>query len=133
MTLAFMGLFAGLLAEHLPEGIELPLLAAALVTGVASVLLWQQTGDLRVYIWVQGMALLAIPYVLAVYPGRYPHRGYLFMGLGLYALAKAAELADHEIFALTGATVSGHTLKHLLAAGAPLCVCLMLLRRAKAG
>jgi hypothetical protein len=130
MTLAFMGLFAGLLAEHLPERTELPLLAAALVTGVASVLLWTQTGDLRVYIWVQGVALLAIPYVLAVYPGRYTHRIYLLHGLAIYGLAKAAELTDHQIFAMTSGMISGHTLKHLLAAGAAFCVYWMLKRRA---
>ena len=32
-----------------------------------------------------------------------------------YAAAKAAELADHAIFTATG-LLSGHTLKHLLAA-----------------
>jgi hypothetical protein len=129
MTLAFMGLFAGLLAEHLPEKLEIPLLAAALATGIASVVLWRQTGDLRVYLWVQGVGLLAIPYLLAAYRGRYTHRGYLLYGLGIYALAKAAELADHQIFAWTAETISGHTLKHLLAAGAPLFIYLMLRRR----
>jgi hypothetical protein len=129
MTVAFMGLFAALVAEHVPEKIELPLLAAALAIGIASVVLWRHTGDLRVYIWVQGMPLLVIAYVLAVYAGRYTHRRYLVYGLGFYALAKAAELSDHQIFEWTTGVVSGHTLKHLLAAGAPLCVYLMLKRR----
>ncbi len=129
MTLAFMGLFAALLAEHVSERIELPLLVAVLVTGVASVLLWKHTGDLRVYIWVQATPLLAILYVLAAYPGRYTHRRYLIYGLGCYAIAKAAELSDALIFGWTSEMISGHTLKHLLAAGAPFCVYLMLRRR----
>jgi hypothetical protein len=129
MTVAFMGLFAALLSEHVPGRIELPLLAAAIGVGIASVLLWKHTGDLRVYIWVQGVGLLAIPYVLAVYPGRYTHRRYLFYGLGFYLISKAAELSDHLIFAWTSEVVSGHTLKHLLAAGAPYCVYLMLKKR----
>jgi hypothetical protein len=129
MTLAFMGLLAALLSEHLSERIELPLLAAALAVGIGSVLLWRHTDDLRVYIWVQAVGLLVIPYLLAAYPGRHTHRRYLLYGLGLYALAKAAELSDQQIFALTGGAVSGHTLKHLLAAAAPYCVYLMLRRR----
>jgi hypothetical protein len=129
MTLAFMGLLLALLSEHVSERIELPLLVAALVVGIGSVLLWRHTGDLRVYIWVQAVGLLVIPYLLAAYPGRHTHRRYLLYGLGLYALAKAAELSDHQIFAWTSGVVSGHTLKHILAAGAPLCVYLMLKRR----
>ena len=130
MTVAFMGLLAALLSEHLPGRIETPALASALVIGIASVFIWRQTDDLRVYIWVQSVALLLIPYLLAVYPGRQAHRRYLLYGLGFYALAKAAELSDHQIFALTSGTISGHTLKHLLAAAAPFCVYLMLKRRA---
>lgn len=129
MMLAFMGLFTALLAEHLPEGIELPLLATAVAIGIASVVLWTHTGDLRLYIWAQAMALLAIPYVLSVYPERYTHRRYLLYGLGFYAIAKAAELLDHQIFSLTSGMISGHTNKHLLAAAAAFCVYLMLRRR----
>ena len=39
-----------------------------------------------------------------------------FGGLLLTAVAKALELLDADIFALTGQLVSGHTLKHLVAA-----------------
>ena len=38
--------------------------------------------------------------------------------LGLYALAKALELGDHTLFGWTDGMVSGHTLKHLVAAAA---------------
>jgi hypothetical protein len=129
MTVAFMGLFAALLSEHVSARIELPLLAAAIAVGIASVVLWRQTGDLRVYLWVQAMPLLVIFYVLALYPGLYTHRRYLLYGLGFYAIAKAAELSDQLIFAWTDGAISGHTLKHFLAAGAPFCVYLMLRKR----
>ena len=39
------------------------------------------------------------------------------IAIGLYAAAKGAELADHRIFEALG-FMSGHTLKHLLAAAA---------------
>lgn len=129
MTVAFMGLFAALLSEHLDAKPEPALLAGALLTGIGSVFWWQYSGDLRIYVWVQGAPLLAIPYVIAAFPGRYDQRHYLLYGVGLYALAKVAELLDHEIYAATGALISGHSIKHLTAALAVLCVLLMLKRR----
>jgi len=129
MTIAFMSLFAALVSEHLDAKLETSLLAAALATGVFSVFWWQHSGDLRIYIWVQGAPLLAIPYVVAAFPGRYTLRSYLLYGVSLYALAKLAELFDHQIYSATAGVISGHTLKHLLAAAAVFCVLLMLRRR----
>jgi hypothetical protein len=129
MTVAFMGLFAALVSEHLGARFEYRLLATALAIGVLSVFWWRHSGDLRIYIWVQGAPLLAIPYVTAAFPGRHTHRHYLLYGVGLYALAKAAELLDHAIYAFTGAVISGHSLKHLLAAAAVFCVWRMLQHR----
>lgn len=129
MAVAFMGLFAALVSEHLDAKLEPALLAGAVLTGIASVWWWQHSGDLRIYIWVQGAPLLAIPYVIAAFPGRYTHRHYLLYGVGCYALAKVAELLDHEIYAATGAAISGHSVKHLLAAIAVYFVYRMLCRR----
>jgi hypothetical protein len=129
MTVAFMGLFAALLSEHLSAKLELRLLVPALVVGIASVFLWKATNDLRVYVWVQATPLLVIPYVIAVYPGRHTHRHYLLYGVGFYALAKVAELLDYRIYDATLTAISGHSLKHMLAAAAPFCVYLMLRRR----
>jgi hypothetical protein len=129
MTLAFMGLFAALMSEHLGAQYERPVLIPALIIGVASVFWWRYTDDLRVYIWVQLAPLLAIPFVLAMFAGRYTHRLYLLYGLGFYALAKVVEYYDRETYALTSLFVSGHSLKHLLAATAPLFLYLMLRRR----
>jgi hypothetical protein len=129
MTLGFMALFVALLAEHVSEQLDRNLLAPALIVGVASVVWWRWAGDLRFYLWVQYAPLLSIPLVLLLFPARYTHRRYLGYGLGLYVLAKLAEHADRGIFELTRHVVSGHTLKHLLAAGAIVCVLLMLRRR----
>lgn len=130
MTVAFMGLFAALLSEHLGKELELRLLVPALAVGIGSVILWKATDDLRVYIWVQLTPLLVIPYVIAVFPGRYTHRHYLLYGVGFYALAKVAEYYDYGTYALTSSAISGHSVKHLIAAAAPFCVYLMLKRRA---
>jgi hypothetical protein len=131
MTVAFMGLFAALLAEHVSERLERALLIPLVAIGIASVFWWRHTDDLRVYIWVQLVPLLVIPYLVSVYPGRFTHRHYLLYGVGFYALAKVAEYYDHGIYALSSAVISGHSLKHLLAAAAAFCVYLMLKRRAR--
>jgi hypothetical protein len=129
IALAFMALLVALVAEHVGEGLERFLLAPALSVGVLSVLWWQWSGDLRPYLWVQFAPLLCIPFVLAMFPGRYTHRRFILYAIGLYALAKAAEIEDRSIFTLTGHVVSGHTLKHLLAAGGILALLIMLRRR----
>ena len=129
MTLAFMGLFAGLLGEHLGERVERAVLVPAVAIGIASVAWWAYSDDLRMYVWVQFAPLIAIPFVLAAYPGRYSHRYYLIYGLAFYMLAKVAEFYDREFMLLAAQALSGHTLKHLLAACAPFVVYLMLKRR----
>jgi hypothetical protein len=131
MAIAFMGLFTALVCEHLGAKHERLLLALGLALGIAAVLWWQASGDLRFYLWVQAAPLLAVPYLLAASPGRYTHRHYLLAGAALYAVAKLAEYYDREIFALTSHVLSGHSLKHVFAALAPLCVHLMLERRSE--
>jgi len=129
MTIAFMGLFVGLVSEHAGARVERVLLAPAVAVGLASVAWWAWAGDLRVYLWVQAAPLLAIAFVLGAYRAQFTHRIYLAYGLAAYGVAKAAEFHDAEIYAFTGQLMSGHTLKHLLAAASILFVYLMLRRR----
>jgi len=129
LALACMALLVALVVEHAGEGLERFLLAPALAIGAMSVLWWRWSGDLRPYLWVQFAPLLCIPFVLAMFPARHAHRRFLLYGLGMYGLAKFAEMKDREIFSLTSHAVSGHTLKHLLAAGAILALLVMLGRR----
>lgn len=126
MTLGFTAVFAAALAEHLRPEIERALLPAAVVVGLASVGWWHYADDLRFYGWVQFSPFAAIVLVLIVYPGRFSHRAYWAYGLACYALAKAAEFGDLAIFSATSGAISGHSVKHLLAALAAFCVYLML-------
>jgi hypothetical protein len=64
---------------------------------------------------VQFFPLLAIPLMLWLSPARYTRGGLLLGAAATYALAKVAEWLDAGIFSVTRA-VSGHTIKHLLAA-----------------
>ncbi len=129
ITISFMGLFAGLVTEHVEGLSERTLLLPAVVIGIASVAWWAWTDDLRVYIWVQAAPLVCIVYILIVYPAKYTHRHYLAYALACYALAKAAEFQDGAIYAITSRALSGHTLKHLLAAVGTGIIYLMLSRR----
>jgi len=130
MTIATMGLFCALIAEHVRLDIERRLLAPALLVGVLSVAWWRYADDdLRLYAWVQFAPFLALVYLLLMWPARYSHRGYLALGVLCYAAAKAAEFGDVAIYSATAGAISGHTVKHLLAAMATLCVYLMLRAR----
>jgi hypothetical protein len=131
MTIAFMALFTALLAEHLMVPQEGVLLAVSIATGIASIAWWRITGDLKLYVWVQVAPFLAIAVLLALYRGRYTGRYWLAYGLLFYALAKVVEFSDARIYTLTSQLTSGHALKHLLAAVAPLCVYWMLKTRTR--
>ena len=130
MALAFMALFSAMLAEHLDERLEMPLLWITLAIAVGSIVWWRYTDDLRPYVWVQFGPFLALIFLLAAFPGTYTHRAWLAYGAVAYAVAKVFELADAPILDATR-LVSGHTLKHLTAALAPLCVYMMLRSRSR--
>jgi hypothetical protein len=53
----------------------------------------------------------------------------LLLALAVYVIAKLAEYYDRTVFEMTGEIVSGHSLKHLLAAFALFVVYVMLKRR----
>jgi hypothetical protein len=61
---------------------------------------------------------------MALFRPRYSHAWMLAAALACYALAKAAEMHDAELFSFAG--MSGHSLKHLLAAAACFTVLWML-------
>lgn len=115
MTVGFMALFVALLIEYIDERFAI-LLFPALAVGALSIVYWYSTNDLRFYIWVQALPLLAIPFLLFLFPPKFSHQWLLVAALGFYLLAKAAEYYDRGIFAATGESISGHTAKHLLSA-----------------
>ncbi len=133
MTLAFLGLFAAVIAERVGSRLALLLLPLFLLVGIASVLYWRATehagrGDLRPYALVQYYPVVAIGLLLLLYPPRHTHSGFLWGVAALYALAKAFEIADEPILRATK-LVSGHTLKHVAAGAAAGLVIFMLARR----
>lgn len=122
MTLAFVGLTALVISEYLSSKLASRLLWPMLCAGMLSVAYWLWTetrgsGDLRWYLLVQFLPLLIIPLILWLYRGRSDWTPTLIGMLILYVLAKSCELLDSEIYAY-GNIISGHSVKHLIAAGA---------------
>lgn len=136
MAIGFMGLLTALLSERVSLTVARGLFPPLLAIGAGSVWYWNWTevrgaGDLRPYIAVQFGSLLLVVLLLVLYPPRESGTGYLVAGLAAYAAAKGLEVADKQIFASLGEIVSGHTLKHLAAAGGVACLVAMLRVRSR--
>jgi hypothetical protein len=132
MTVAFMALLSAFITDriHTRVGV-LVMLPLLLAIGIGSVMYWHLTeaaghGDLRPYGLVQFYPILAIPLICLFFPGRHTTGKHVFYMVLWYALAKICEHFDGEIYAFLGNTVSGHTLKHLIAAVATYMVLAML-------
>jgi hypothetical protein len=119
MTLSFMAFFSVLIGERVSVNSGVRLLWPLLLAGVVSVLYWWLTeergsGDLRLYILVQFLPMVAMPLLLLFYKSPFGGDGWIWLVFVAYAVSKLAELGDEFLFELTG-LVSGHTLKHVLA------------------
>lgn len=135
MTIAFMGLLTAVVAERVSVRAARALLAPLLVGGAGSVLYWYTTqlagrGDLRPYAVVQFGSLLIVVLILALYRPHDRGTAWLSVGLALYGVAKVFEIADASIYRGLG-IVSGHTLKHVMAAAAVACIVAMLRQRSR--
>jgi len=135
MTVGFMSLLAVTIGEYVSAPLARRLLPVLLATGVASVLYWSYTesmgiGDLRPYGLVQFLPLLLIPLLVVSYRGRSDMSGAIGWLILVYAGAKASEHFDAEILQVTR-FASGHALKHVLAALAPVGLLIVLARRRK--
>ncbi|GAQ90032.1 hypothetical protein KFL_005910070 [Klebsormidium nitens] len=130
MTVAFTSLVVLFVVERLSERGGTVALLPALAAGIASVAYWRLTDDLRPYLLVQFVPLLLLPALALLTPAKYSHSAAWLGAAACYAAAKLAEVGDGLVFRLSGAVVSGHTVKHLLAAAVPVYLLLMLHRRA---
>jgi len=136
IALACGGLLAGVWGDvQRKDSSRLSSLLALIA--VLSVGWWYYTdlsgnGDLRPYLLLQILPILLIPLWQWIY--RMPGADRLAFGtaLGIYVVAKFAELNDHEIAAALGAA-TGHTLKHLLATVAAALIVGQLVRRVQSG
>jgi hypothetical protein len=133
MTVGFMALFSLIVRDRLSERLGRRALGPLLALGVASVAYWYATelqgvGDLRFYYVIQFLPMLLIPLILLTGPGAGGLRAsWIWATLAIYLLAKQAESHDLALYEATG-LLSGHSLKHLIAAVAVLCALCAALR-----
>jgi len=134
IALALMAWFAAILGERVSLRASFCLLPPLIVFGLGGVAYWSWSeaagrGDLRPYALMQILPMLLIPLLLRLYPPRYSKGRDILTVIGLYILALLCDRNDHPIFTLTNGAISGHTIKHLLAALAVLWVVRYLRRR----
>lgn len=120
ITIAFMALFAIVLGEFVDLRLGKVMLLPLALYGIFSLAYWywselQGMGDLRFYILVQLVPIVTMPLILLFCKAPFTSvAGYWYLLAG-YLLAKFFENFDGEVFELIP-LLSGHTLKHLLAA-----------------
>lgn len=120
MTIAFMALFAAVIADRISWIAGRALLWPLVVAGIASIAWWIRGeaaghGDLRAYGLVQFLPMLLVPLILVLWRAEGICAKRIWMALGAYAAAKLFEYFDAGLFA-AGGLLSGHSLKHLAAA-----------------
>lgn len=111
-------------AEVMPELSKMRISAelfAMTAMAIAAVWWWQATADLRPYLALQVLTLILIPLWQWSYPCTAKKRWIFIGAIALYVLAKATEMHDLALLEKLG-WISGHSLKHLLAAGAGLLI-----------
>jgi len=133
MTLGFAGLFAVVVGEYLSPRAARLLLVPFLVAGAASVFYWQTTesagsGDLRPYAVVQFLPVLLIPALLIFRRNASALTAAFWMLTLFYIAAKLFEHFDDAVFEALH-VMSGHALKHVIAALSPVILILALHRR----
>jgi hypothetical protein len=119
IALACAGLLAGVHAQT-HDVMRHGLLTALVAAAIASVAWWSWTeahgvGDLRPYLLLQAAPLVLVPLWQWLDGRPRAERISFGLALALYVVAKVAEMEDGAILRATG-FVSGHTLKHLVAA-----------------
>ncbi|MGK0368066.1 MAG: hypothetical protein ACI9QD_001206 [Thermoproteota archaeon] len=126
MTIGFMGLFTAMISTYINPKVEKPLLIFSILFGFASVYYWHLYDDLRIYFFVQFMPLAVLPMILIMFKSPVVKPKFLGFALIFYVLAKVVEYKDKVIFSGFSELLSGHTIKHLLAAISPLIIAFMI-------
>lgn len=120
MSLAFMSFFCIVVSDYLSQRVAKIVLLPLIVLAAAAVLYWRYTesigaGDLRFYVLVQFLPVILIALVLLMFDQNTLRSNMIWTTLGLYLVAKLLEAGDQKIYEILE-VVSGHTLKHLVAA-----------------
>ena len=114
MTLGFMAFTALVFYERVSRTMGKTMFPWLILLGLFSVIYWAVTDDLRPYAAVQFIPMLALPFVIWFTNG--PGTNWLWLTLACYAIAKLLDVNDQAVMDLSAGLISGHTLKHMVAA-----------------
>ena len=119
MTISFMAFFSLIVSLHINLRLGAVALWPLLIIGMASVFYWSYTegagvGDLRFYAVVQFLPMILLPIILIMFPVSNYQKKYVWVLITLYFIAKLMENFDVDIYHILG--ISGHTIKHIIAA-----------------
>lgn len=121
IAMGVTALLAATLVERVSVALGVWSLPLLLALGILSVLHWYWTeqqgiGNLNFYVVTQFYSILLIVLLSMHYPSHYTHGPDIYQVIALYAVAKLMEILDVQIYNFLGHFISGHTIKHLLAA-----------------
>jgi hypothetical protein len=133
IAIGIMTLLSIVLIERISINIGFISLPFLVLFGIGSVMYWHWSelyglGNLNYYIVVQFYSILAIILLGKYFSSRYSRGADIYVVIILYAFAKLAEMADHEIFSL-GQVISGHSVKHFFVGLAVFWIIYMLQKR----
>lgn len=135
MSIAFMALLSSVISECIDRRLGSYLLLPLVLLGAFSVGYWSWTeqaghGDLRSYVLVQFLPVVLVPLILLLYRPAKDYAFPIWMLASLYIVSKLFEVLDRQVYAATG-SISGHTVKHVIAALGTAFVVQMVARRKK--
>lgn len=121
MTWAFGAGLALFVADRIDARGGLVLLPVMLIVGAGSLMYWRYSAalgqdDLRFYYIVQAIPFFLVPVMCGLFAGRVTTLRHAIYAALAYGGALACEQFDSEIYAALGHVISGHSIKHVLAA-----------------
>ena len=116
MVIAFAGLLGVAVADRVGSRSGIATAAFVLAAGPLTVGIWADSGNLLPWVLLQGGGMLLIAALAVCRPLKDSWSLQLLPVVIFYAAAKLCELGDHQVFEWTGEMISGHSLKHIVAA-----------------
>lgn len=115
MTVVFMSFLSIIISDFISQNRGKQLFFPLIFIGISSVFYWDYTelnnaGDLRFYFLIQFLSLALIFLIILGYYSEFKRN--LYIVLGLYFLAKIAEIIDIQLYENIG--LSGHSIKHII-------------------
>jgi Ceramidase len=119
MTISFMSFLSIIIGEFINVSFAKKALYPFLIIGILSIIYWILFQDLRMYLLVQFLPITLIPIILFLSKNNLKFKKYFWLILTTYIIAKFLESYDLFIYTTSYKTISGHTLKHIVASIGP--------------